>query len=136
MVAADTGNHKILKTLIDAEAKIESTDNDGHTALVNAVRGRHAKLVRLLLDQGADPLAVAAWARGALNAGSGSEGEAAPYPCSLGWRFYERGLYKRAISQLEECVQRAPDNPAHHFHLGMAYIVKGRDHLSPGVEGS
>ena len=45
---------------------------------------------------------------------------------TLGWIYYQKGVYGSAISMLQEALklqskQHAPDNPNIHYHLGMAY---------------
>lgn len=41
---------------------------------------------------------------------------------SLGWVYYKKGLYERAIKFLEEAVSLAPDDPTILEHLGDAYM--------------
>ncbi len=46
---------------------------------------------------------------------------------TLGWIYYQKGVYGSAISMLQEALklqskQQAPDNPNIHYHLGMAYL--------------
>jgi len=45
---------------------------------------------------------------------------------TLGWAFYEKGVYQSAISMFEEALKLAaqhkePDNATYHYHLGLAY---------------
>ena len=45
---------------------------------------------------------------------------------TLGWIYYQKGVYGSAISMLQEAAklqskQHGPDNPNIHYHLGMAY---------------
>lgn len=50
-----------------------------------------------------------------------------PYAAdTLGWIFYQKGAYKSAIDLFQEALKlsaksNAPDNPAIHYHLGLAY---------------
>jgi tetratricopeptide (TPR) repeat protein len=46
---------------------------------------------------------------------------------TLGWIYYQKGVYGSSISMLQEALnlqakQHAPDNPTIHYHLGMAYL--------------
>jgi tetratricopeptide (TPR) repeat protein len=45
---------------------------------------------------------------------------------TLGWAYYQKGVYQSAISQFQEGLRLgvkagAPDDPAIHYHLGLAY---------------
>jgi tetratricopeptide (TPR) repeat protein len=45
---------------------------------------------------------------------------------TLGWAFYEKGVYQSAIAMFEEALKLAaqhkePDNATYHYHLGLAY---------------
>jgi tetratricopeptide (TPR) repeat protein len=45
---------------------------------------------------------------------------------TLGWVYYQKGVYREAISMLQEALKlqeksKAPDNPDIHYHLGLAY---------------
>ena len=45
---------------------------------------------------------------------------------TLGWVYYQKGVYRPAIDMLREALKlgeknKAPDNPNIHYHLGMAY---------------
>ena len=45
---------------------------------------------------------------------------------TLGWVYYQKGVYGSAISMLQEALKlqeknKAPDNPDIHYHLGLAY---------------
>ena len=46
---------------------------------------------------------------------------------TLGWVYYQKGVYGSAISMFQEALKlqsklHAPDNPDIHYHLGMAYL--------------
>ena len=41
---------------------------------------------------------------------------------TLGWVYYQRGFYTRAISSLRESVDQAPMDPVKHYFLGLAYL--------------
>jgi hypothetical protein len=40
---------------------------------------------------------------------------------TLGWIFYKKNVYLKAIGLLTESAEKLPDNPVVHYHLGMAY---------------
>jgi Flp pilus assembly protein TadD len=44
---------------------------------------------------------------------------------TLGWIYYKKGLTSLAIGSLRESVEKAPQNPLFHYHLGMAYAKHG-----------
>ena len=53
---------------------------------------------------------------------------------TLGWAFYQKGAYSNAIDLFKEAVQKKPNDPTFHYHLGMAYEkadqpVPAREHL-------
>ena len=48
------------------------------------------------------------------------------YIDSLGWVYYQRGDYKRAVEQLERAVELAGEDPTIVEHLGDAYLRLGR----------
>jgi tetratricopeptide (TPR) repeat protein len=45
---------------------------------------------------------------------------------SLGWVYYQKGDYKRAVSELERAVSLVVDDPTIIEHLGDAYEKLGR----------
>lgn len=45
---------------------------------------------------------------------------------SLGWGYYKRGDYQRAVAELERAVELQPDDPVINEHLGDAYWQVGR----------
>ena len=57
--AAIAGDASLVLELLDAGTPIESTGEHGETALHGAVAGGHVDIVRLLLQRGADPDAIA-----------------------------------------------------------------------------
>jgi tetratricopeptide (TPR) repeat protein len=44
---------------------------------------------------------------------------------TLGWIYYQKKMASQAISHLENSVEKSPNDPTHHFHLGMAYVETG-----------
>lgn len=45
---------------------------------------------------------------------------------TLGWAFYQKGVYPSAITNLQDALRlsaknKEPENPLYHYHLGMAY---------------
>ena len=44
---------------------------------------------------------------------------------TLGWAYYQKGVYGSAVTQLQEAVKSNPANPSHHHHLGLAYAKVG-----------
>ncbi|OGP97885.1 MAG: hypothetical protein A2Z51_03220 [Deltaproteobacteria bacterium RBG_19FT_COMBO_52_11] len=40
---------------------------------------------------------------------------------TLGWVYYKKNIFSRAITYLQEANQKVPDNPIVRYHLGMAY---------------
>jgi tetratricopeptide (TPR) repeat protein len=43
---------------------------------------------------------------------------------SLGWVYYQKGLYDEALRHLEESAKLLPDDPTVNEHLGDAYFKK------------
>jgi tetratricopeptide (TPR) repeat protein len=57
---------------------------------------------------------------------------------TLAWVMYKKGDYSGAASLLEECIQKSPDSPEFHYHLGMALMAtgqkgKGREQLEDAL---
>jgi tetratricopeptide (TPR) repeat protein len=44
---------------------------------------------------------------------------------TLGWLYYKKNAYLRAIGFLKEAAEKMPDNPVIQYHLGMAYYKNG-----------
>jgi tetratricopeptide (TPR) repeat protein len=44
---------------------------------------------------------------------------------TLGWIYYQKKMAPQAITHLEHSVEKSPNDPTHHFHLGMAYVQTG-----------
>jgi tetratricopeptide (TPR) repeat protein len=54
---------------------------------------------------------------------------------TLGWAFYQKGIYQQAINQFQEAIKLAkqnkePDNATYHYHLGLAYAKAERPALA------
>lgn len=44
---------------------------------------------------------------------------------TLGWIYYQKKMAAQAVPHLESSVRKSPNDPSHHFHLGMAYVQMG-----------
>ncbi len=44
---------------------------------------------------------------------------------TLGWVYYKKQQYDLAIRELEDAVEKDPDNPEYQYHLGAAYAANG-----------
>jgi len=44
---------------------------------------------------------------------------------TLGWVYYNKGAYLKALSHLKDSVRKDPESVAARYHLGMAYFKKG-----------
>ena len=40
---------------------------------------------------------------------------------TLGWAYYNKGVYGSAINLFKEAVKKNPDNVTYNYHLGLAY---------------
>jgi tetratricopeptide (TPR) repeat protein len=40
---------------------------------------------------------------------------------TLGWVYYQKGLYSMAAGLLQQALLKAPDNATYHYHMGMVY---------------
>ena len=54
------------------------------------------------------------------------EPDSANFADTLGWAYYQKGVYQSAITQFQEALNLAekrgqPDDATIHYHLGMAY---------------
>src|SRR5207249_10498898 len=45
---------------------------------------------------------------------------------TLGWVYYRKGLYARAIEAFEKALTRAPEKALYHYHLGLARLKAGQ----------
>jgi tetratricopeptide (TPR) repeat protein len=45
---------------------------------------------------------------------------------TLAWVMYKRGNYAAAMPLLQECVQKSPETPQFHYHLGLTMIASGQ----------
>jgi tetratricopeptide (TPR) repeat protein len=44
---------------------------------------------------------------------------------TLGWVYYRKNMASTAVPYLAAGAKTAPQDPSHHFHLGMAYVQTG-----------
>jgi len=44
---------------------------------------------------------------------------------TLGWIYYKKNVYVKAIGLLKDSTEKLPNNPVYHYHLGMAYVKNG-----------
>ena len=44
---------------------------------------------------------------------------------TLGWVQLRKGAYEDAIASFSRAVERNPNNPVYHYHLGLAYLQSG-----------
>src|SRR5207249_6838167 len=44
---------------------------------------------------------------------------------TLGWIYYKKRVYLKALDLLKDSVAKQPENPVYHYHLGMAYFKNG-----------
>ena len=44
---------------------------------------------------------------------------------TLGWIYYRKNMAAQAVGYLETAARRAPGEPVHQYHLGMAYVQTG-----------
>jgi tetratricopeptide (TPR) repeat protein len=54
---------------------------------------------------------------------------------TLGWVLYQKGAYQSAVDLFKESLKlaeksNAPDDPAVHHHLGLAYVKTGQNELA------
>ncbi len=40
---------------------------------------------------------------------------------TLGWVYYKKELFPSAVQEFKTCVEKEPENPIFHYHLGLAY---------------
>jgi tetratricopeptide (TPR) repeat protein len=45
---------------------------------------------------------------------------------TLGWAYYQKGVFASAIDLFKEAVKKEPDNATFAYHLGLAYAKSGR----------
>ena len=79
-------------------------------------------LAYLLLENGGDVEEAVSLAQTARR-GTPDSSNAAD---TLGWAFYQKGLYQQSVDLFQEALRlaqknHAPENPTVHFHLGLAY---------------
>jgi Flp pilus assembly protein TadD len=49
---------------------------------------------------------------------------------TIGWAYYKKNIFSRAIDYLKEAKEKLPNNPAIRYHLGMAYYKNGDKELA------
>jgi tetratricopeptide (TPR) repeat protein len=49
---------------------------------------------------------------------------------TLGWVYYKKNVFSRAIVYLKEANEKIPNNPVIRYHLGMAYYKNGDNDLA------
>jgi tetratricopeptide (TPR) repeat protein len=54
---------------------------------------------------------------------------------TLGWAFYQKGIYESAISMFQEAIKlgakyKEPENATYHYHLGLAYAHAAQPSLA------
>jgi tetratricopeptide (TPR) repeat protein len=57
---------------------------------------------------------------------------------TLGWAYYQKGVYGLAVDLLEQAVAKAPENAGYQYHLGLAYAkrnnsAKAKMHLQKAL---
>lgn len=45
---------------------------------------------------------------------------------TLGWVYLKKELYSNAADEFKTCVEKEPENPIFHYHLGLAYHKQGK----------
>jgi len=58
---------------------------------------------------------------------------------TLAWAYYQKGSYDMAADLLQEAVQKAPNNAAYQYHIGMVYqkqknTAAARKHLQRALQ--
>jgi tetratricopeptide (TPR) repeat protein len=51
---------------------------------------------------------------------------------TLGWAYYQKGMFPQAVRHLELSANRTTDDPSIFYHLGMAYLKAGE--MAKGVK--
>lgn len=49
---------------------------------------------------------------------------------TLGWIFFKKRQYSRALALIQECAEKVPDNVDVQFHLGLAAYMSGKEALA------
>jgi tetratricopeptide (TPR) repeat protein len=44
---------------------------------------------------------------------------------TIGWAYYKKNVFSRAVGYLQEAKEKIPENPVVRYHLGMAYYKNG-----------
>ena len=112
ILAAKTGNWKVVKFLLEHKANTEIRDKNGMTALMHAAAGDLAWAVIELLQNGADPLARDYFGRTALDHAKKSGNRRAETPIAIemtqriitgqqGWAYFSRNFAECTSSLLQ-----------------------------------
>jgi tetratricopeptide (TPR) repeat protein len=51
-------------------------------------------------------------------------GEVTAIMDTLGWVYYKKELYDSALLEFKSCIEKEPENPVFHYHMGLAYNKK------------
>ncbi|WP_348766863.1 ankyrin repeat domain-containing protein [uncultured Salinisphaera sp.] len=141
IMAARSGHQPMIGYLLDLGADIEARNDQGRTALFQAVIGAHENAVRLLLARGANPEAGAggvvplAYALNhdrrdiaALLVGNGASGYkryAADAAMKHGRQALADANFDRAIDQFSAAIALQADRAEAYYRRGEAFAAKG-----------
>jgi Flp pilus assembly protein TadD len=104
------GNWRQAQTLYQQALQIKSDDPAGAN-----------NLAYLLIEHGGDKalaLSLAQTARRGLP-------NLATTADTLGWAYYNNGMFRLAVDELQTAVKGSPRNPTYHYHFGLAYQKTG-----------
>jgi Flp pilus assembly protein TadD len=120
----EAGFYVVSGELYETKHDLEKAKSAYQTALQlkpeDAVASNN--LAYVLLETGANPdlaLQLAQTARRGMPTNSNVAD-------TLGWAFYQKGVYRSAIDMFQEAIKlsaknKEPDNATYHYHLGLAY---------------
>ena len=92
-------------------------------------------LAYLLLEHGGNPDVALSYAQTARS----KMPDAANVADTLAWAYYHKSTYGLAADLLDEALQKSPQNPTYHYHLGLVYVklnnaTKAREHLEKALQ--